>query len=84
VDNALTTNHGEPGRRPLNKREPRPRPTLPSCPSHLNPVARREWRRTTPLLHGCGLLTETDRAALAVYCQPWARWLRQGSGAALL
>jgi P27 family predicted phage terminase small subunit len=59
----------------LNRREAKPRPAMPSCPSHLNPVAKAEWRRITPLLHKCGLLSELDRAALAAYCQAWARWV---------
>ncbi len=56
-------------------REARPRPDLPPCPSHLNPAARREWRRTARDLYGLGLLTRIDRAALAAYCQAWGRWV---------
>jgi phage terminase small subunit len=56
---------GNPGRRPLNKREPKPRPGIPSCPSHLSLTAKAEWRRIVPLLSECGLVTEIDRAALA-------------------
>jgi P27 family predicted phage terminase small subunit len=66
---------GNPSGRPLNKREPKPRPAVPSCPSHLDAVAKAEWRRVVPLLAQCGLLTSIDRAALAAYCQCWARWI---------
>jgi phage terminase small subunit len=66
---------GNPGRRPLNKQEAKPRRTVPTCPGHLNAVARREWRRVVPLLAECGLLTEVDRAPRAAYCQAWGRWV---------
>src|SRR2546428_14178157 len=48
---------------------------LPSCPPHLQGEARREWRRTGRKLVECGLVTEVDKAALALYCQAWARWV---------
>jgi P27 family predicted phage terminase small subunit len=38
-------------------------------------VARREWRRIATPLHEMGVLTIFDRAALAAYCQAWARWV---------
>jgi hypothetical protein len=60
---------GNPGRRPLNRREPKLRPGIPSCPPHLSPEAKREWSRVIPLLAECRLVTEVDRAALAAYCQ---------------
>lgn len=66
---------GNPGKRPLNKREPQPKPSLPPCPAELSPDAKREWRRVSKSLHSLGLLTAIDRAALAAYCQAWARWL---------
>ena len=34
-----------------------------------------EWNRITKQLMALGLLTEVDRAALAAYCQCWARWV---------
>lgn len=48
--------------------------SLPRCPSHLNEVARKEWRRLAAPLHSIGILTLADRAALAAYCQAYARW----------
>ena len=48
---------------------------LPRCPAHLSDVARREWRRLAPVLHEAGILTVADRAALAAYCQSYARWV---------
>ena len=46
---------GNPGRRPLNNNEPKPT-GIPQCPSHLNEVAKREWRRIAPELIALGLL----------------------------
>jgi len=48
---------------------------LPRCPSHLSEVARKEWRRLATPLHEAGILTLADRAALAAFCQAWARWV---------
>jgi len=64
------------GKRALNDSEPRPVATLPRCPSHLQGEARAEWRRVARGLHDAGLLTQIDRAALAIYCQAWARWVK--------
>ncbi|MFO7921485.1 MAG: phage terminase small subunit P27 family [Nioella sp.] len=48
---------------------------LPRCPRHLSSVAQKEWRRLATPLHEAGLLTLADRAALAAYCQAYARWV---------
>ncbi|WP_254919259.1 phage terminase small subunit P27 family [Oceanicola sp. 22II-s10i] len=48
---------------------------LPRCPAHLNATARREWRRLAGPLYDAGILTVADRAALAAYCQAYARWV---------
>ena len=68
---------GNPGCRPLNEYEPQPRqPTrLPRVPRHLNKEGKREWRRIVRELRGIGLYTVVDRAALAMYCQAWGRWV---------
>jgi hypothetical protein len=65
---------GNPGKRQLNQREPDPEPSIPSCPQHLNKVARREWRRVTKQLFALGLVTQLDRSALAAYCDAYSRW----------
>lgn len=48
---------------------------LPRCPPHLDTVARAEWRRLARPMHDAGVLTIGDRAALAAYCQSYARWV---------
>jgi len=66
---------GNPSKRPLNNKEPKPRITIPSCPKHLNQEARKEWRRITRELAALGLISNLDRAALAAYCDAYARWV---------
>ena len=66
---------GNPGKRPLNTREPKPKSDLPPCPRHLSVEAKREWRRMGGELARMGVVTVVDRAALAAYCQAWSRWV---------
>lgn len=66
------------GRKPIPKPgtlAATPLAALPRCPSHLNDVARKEWRRLATPLHEAGILTLADRAALAAYCVAYARWV---------
>lgn len=72
---AIKELQGNPGKRSLNKAEPKPQQKRPPCPKHIQGEARREWNRITKQLLDLGLLTEIDRAALAAYCQCWARWV---------
>ena len=62
--------------------KPRPRPAaglkkggLPRCPDHLDPVARKEWRRLVRPLFDAGILTVADRAAFAAYCHSYSQWI---------
>lgn len=71
---ALKISEGNPGKRAINRREPKPDREIPECPVHLDLEARNEWARITPELLRCGLLTLIDRATLASYCQAWSRW----------
>ena len=71
---ALKVLRGNPGKRALNRREPKPAPVPPKCPGWLDKVARQEWRRVVPVLDRLGLVTQADLQALAGYCQSWARW----------
>ena len=60
---------GNPGRRPINGSEPKPPGRLPSCPAHLSPTAKNEWKRLARSRNVVGLLTQAHRAPLAAYCQ---------------
>jgi len=66
---------GNPGKRPLNPHEPKPRSAIPTCPAHLNPSAKAEWKRLAHQLYNLGVLSHLDRAALAAYCQSYGRWV---------
>lgn len=66
---------GNPGRRPLNDREPVPEQAIPECPPELDAVAAAEWARVCPELAAVGVLTRLDRSALAAYCQSWSQWI---------
>jgi P27 family predicted phage terminase small subunit len=70
---ALSLLHGNPGKRPLNKAEPK-FGGKPVCPDWLHPIAKREWRRLEREFAHTGLLTAVDMASLASYCQSYARW----------
>jgi P27 family predicted phage terminase small subunit len=71
---ALKLLDGNPGHRALNRNEPQPG-GIPSCPRHLDAVAKSEWKRISRELIATGLLTSVDRAALAAYCAAWSRWV---------
>ena len=58
-----------------NRNEPQGAPAIPTCPRHLGEEAKREWRRVSKELRAMGLLTKVDRAALALYCDAWGRWV---------
>src|SRR4051794_4588403 len=59
---------GNPGKRPLNDREPQPAVAEPPLPAWLPQRAKAEWRRIVPELLALGLLTRIDQAALVSYC----------------
>lgn len=68
---------GNPSKKPLADLlgELHPEVDIPSCPRHLWPEAKREWRRISEELTKYGLISQLDRSALALYCQAWARWV---------
>ena len=74
VPSAIKLIQGNPGRRPINKREPKPKPKVPSPPSALKGEALREWKRITKVLGPMWMLSDLDRAVLAAYCTAYARW----------
>ena len=75
VPTALRLVTGNPGKRPFNPHEPKPRLAIPSCPAHLSPSAKAEWKRLARTLHDLGVISALDRAALAAYCQAYGRWV---------
>ena len=65
---------GNPGKRPLNKAEPRTAHKMPTCPEWLEEEAKAEWNRLCKPMFDMGILTELDMSAFAAYCQSYARW----------
>ena len=71
---------GNPGKRPLNVNEPKPKVEQLTPPEHLNAIALSEWNRVSEELSRLGLLTTVDRAAFAAYCTVYARWVDAEEG----
>lgn len=71
---ALKRLEGNPGRRPLNEREPKPRKRRPKMPAWLSEDEQAEWKRITRELAAMQLLTSADADAIAVYCQVAVRY----------
>lgn len=65
---------GNPGKRPLNTQEPKPKSGRPMCPKHLSPEARKAWRKLAKELEAVGLLSKLDGIALEMVCETYARW----------
>jgi P27 family predicted phage terminase small subunit len=71
---AIKLLEGNPGKRPLNEKEPQPDKKAPECPSWLEPEAKKEWERMAESMEAIGILTEIDMTSFAGYCQAYARW----------
>lgn len=67
---------GNPGKRALNKKEPKPATGTPVCPAHIKGVARTEWNRLITELAEMGLLSKVDRAELSLCCSAWAMYVK--------
>lgn len=72
---ALKVLQGNPGRRPLNDREPAFRPADPTPPKHLTGYAKEEWERVAPQLIQQGVLTDADRALFAAGCERYGVYM---------
>lgn len=66
---------GNPGKRALNKREPKPQKVIPSCPEHLSTESKVAWGRLVTMLDRMGVLTEADALALERLCDCYAEIL---------
>lgn len=68
---------GNPGKRKLNKNEPKPKaPDSLTPPDELDTEGKRAWERLAKQLDGAGLFTAVDRDALILYCESWSKWIR--------
>lgn len=73
---AIKEMEGNPGKRALNKKEPKPDKQIPTCPDHLKGVARQEWERITQELFALGIISKLDRASLAICCTAYADYVK--------
>lgn len=75
---ALKLLQGNPGHRPLNGDEPKPKAKAPPCPLYIreDPVAKKEWRRLTPILLRMRVLTEADATVLGSLCLTHSHLIR--------
>ena len=74
---ALKLLKGNPGRCPLNEREPTPAAGVPAIPPGLvlDEVAQRQWDELSRILSNMRILTEADGLVLAALCQIYSRWV---------
>ena len=69
---AIKKIQGNPGKRPLNEKEPQLEAGIPECPDHLDETAQKEWARVSRLLLAMKVLTEADYIALGNLCQAYS------------
>jgi P27 family predicted phage terminase small subunit len=50
--------------------------SMPICPGYLDEIARTEWDFITSALKEMGVLQDTDRAGLELYCKAYSRAMR--------
>lgn len=76
---ALKIIRGNPGKRPINGREPKPPVAALICPEHLSPIAAIEWARIVPILVDLGVATTADRSVLIAYCELYAEMVERST-----
>ncbi|MGJ8680506.1 phage terminase small subunit P27 family [Paraglaciecola sp.] len=64
---------GNPGKRAINKNEPKPERGIPKCPAHLDTKAKTAWKKLCQRLDQMGVLTLADEYALEILCSVYAR-----------
>lgn len=74
VPTALRVLRGNPGKHPLNTKEPRPERGLPTCPGHLDRVAKHLWKELGTVLDRMKVMTHADRRALELLVDAYATY----------
>lgn len=77
---ALKLLRGNPGKRPINDKEPQIVPVteaFDAIPAEIagDLVAASEWARLAPILRNARIVTEAERSVLLALCQQWSRYL---------
>ncbi|MGB9780630.1 phage terminase small subunit P27 family [Caldanaerobacter sp.] len=68
---ALKVLLGNPGKRPLNRNEPKPEVGLPKCPSWLPKEVKKKWKELGQKLERIGLITKVDDMAFMMMLMHW-------------
>jgi P27 family predicted phage terminase small subunit len=63
---------GNPGRYPLNKKEPKPEAGCPEAPEWLSEKAKTAWPRVAQMLVDMGVLAVNDALGLEALCEAYA------------
>lgn len=73
---ALRVIQGNPGKRPLNKKEPSPDALVevPAPPEWFGKIAVAAWQQVAPWLIEAKILTATDLHNLEAFCMAYQRW----------
>lgn len=66
---------GNPGKRPLNKNEPKPAVSIPDPPETLKPKAREKYYEIAPLLMKMGVFTNVDGLGLCMMVEAYVDYL---------
>ena len=69
---ALRLLAGNPGKRPINTREPVTGEIDLMAPPELSEAAVAHWNRNAPMLAKSGVLKQSDRDLLSAYCEAYA------------
>lgn len=83
VPAALNKLRNDPGHRRKNCVEPKSPSGAPKCPTHLDKIAKQEWKDITHILKNMGLLFLSDKTMLEMYCCHYSRWRNAQEKAAL-
>ena len=63
---------GNPGKRPINEKEPKPKPGIPDCTDCLDNQAKIIWVKLIPKVERIGVMTEVDEGPFAAYCESYS------------
>jgi len=67
---------GNPGKRPINKKEPKPEATGIEPPAYLDGESLKKWDSVVPGLIKTGVMTKADVETVARYCAMWEQWVK--------
>ncbi len=71
---SLQVLRGNPGKRAVNRNEPKPSTARIAIPKYLNADAKSAWKKIAPELKKLGLLTVVDVPLLSMLCTELARY----------